>query len=77
MNSNKEFPKRIIVALGGNAIHPVGIKGTSEEQVAIAVETANILLPLLELENELIITHGNGPGVGKVLMRQALSLIHI
>jgi carbamate kinase len=31
------------------------------------------LLPLLELENELIITHGNGPGVGKVLMRQALA----
>ena len=49
MNSNKEFPKRIIVALGGNAIHPAGIKGTSEEQVAIAEETADVLLPLLEL----------------------------
>ena len=73
MNSNKEFPKRIIVALGGNAIHPAGIKGTSEEQVAIAKETADVLLPLLELENELIITHGNGPGIGKVLMRQALA----
>ena len=73
MNSNKEFPKRIVVALGGNAIHPAGIKGTSEEQVAIAKETADVLLPLLELENELIITHGNGPGVGKVLMRQALA----
>ena len=73
MNSNKEFPKRIIVALGGNAIHPAGIKGTSEEQVAIAKETADGLLPLLELENELIITHGNGPGIGKVLMRQALA----
>ena len=73
MNSNKEFPKSIIVALGGNAIHPAGIKGTSEEQVAIAKETADVLLPLLELENELIITHGNGPGIGKVLMRQALA----
>ena len=73
MNSNKKFPKRLIVALGGNAIHPAGIKGTSEEQVAIAKETADVLLPLLELENELIITHGNGPGIGKVLMRQALA----
>ena len=73
MNGSKEFPKRIIVALGGNAIHPAGIKGTSEEQVAIAKETADVLLPLLELENELIITHGNGPGVDKVLMRQALA----
>jgi len=34
-------------------------------------------LPLLELENELIITHGNGPGVGKVLMRQALAHEHV
>ena len=31
------------------------------------------MLPLLELENELIITHGNELGVGKVLMRQALA----
>ena len=73
MNSNKEFPKRIIVALGGYAIHPAGIKGTSEEQVAIAKETADVLLPLLVRENELIITHGNGPGIGKVRMRHALA----
>jgi carbamate kinase len=68
----REIPRRIIIAIGGNAIHPSGIKGTSEEQVAIAGDTARTLLPLLELDNELIITHGNGPGVGKVLMRQAL-----
>lgn len=69
----REIPRRIIIAIGGNAIHPSGIKGTSEEQVAIAGDTAQALLPLLELDNELIITHGNGPGVGKVLMRQALA----
>lgn len=73
MAGNREIPKRFVVALGGNAIHPAGIKGTSEEQVAIARDTARALLPLLELVNELIITHGNGPGVGKVLMRQALA----
>mgnify|MGYP007011244702 CR=1 FL=1 len=65
MNSNKEFPKRIIVALGGNAIHPAGIKGTSEEQVAIAEETADVLLPLLELENELIIPMVTAPGLAR------------
>ncbi len=73
MTRDREIPKRMIIALGGNAIHPAGIKGTSEEQVAIAEDTARSLLPLLELVNELIITHGNGPGVGKVLMRQALA----
>lgn len=73
MTQTRDLPRRIIIAIGGNAIHPAGIKGTSEEQVAIAAETAQALLPLLELDNELIITHGNGPGVGKVLMRQALA----
>jgi carbamate kinase len=73
MTTTRKIPNRLIVAIGGNAIHPAGIKGTSEEQVAIAGDTAKALLPLLEIENELIITHGNGPGVGKVLMRQALA----
>lgn len=73
MTEKRDIPHRIIIAIGGNAIHPSGIKGTSEEQVAIAAETAQALLPLLKLDNELIITHGNGPGVGKVLMRQALA----
>ncbi len=73
MATTRKIPQRLIVAIGGNAIHPAGIRGTSEEQVAIAGDTARVLLPLLELDNELIITHGNGPGVGKVLMRQALA----
>jgi carbamate kinase len=73
VTGNKRIPNRLIVAIGGNAIHPAGIKGTSEEQVEIAAETARALLPLLKLDNQLIITHGNGPGVGKVLMRQALA----
>ena len=35
--------------------------------------TAEALLPLMMLDNELIITHGNGPVVGKILMRQMLT----
>ena len=73
MAETREIPKRLIIALGGNAIHPSGIRGTSEEQLKIASDTAISLLPILKLENELIITHGNGPGVGKVLMRQTLA----
>jgi carbamate kinase len=63
-------PKRILVAIGGNATHP---EGTSQEQKDVAAKTAEALLPLTKLENELIITHGNGPVVGKILMRQALT----
>ena len=68
-----KIPDRILVAIGGNATHPEDIEGTSREQKAIAASTAQSLLPLAMLDNELIITHGNGPVVGKILMRQALT----
>ena len=68
-----DIPNRILVAIGGNATHPEDIEGTSREQKVIAASTAEALLPLAMLDNELIITHGNGPVVGKILMRQALT----
>lgn len=67
------IPERLIIAIGGNATHPEDIDGTSEQQLAIAEQTAQALLPLTTLNNELVITHGNGPVVGKILMRQALT----
>jgi carbamate kinase len=67
-------PDRLIIAIGGNATHPENITGTSDEQRHIAKLTADALLPLAALNDmELIITHGNGPVVGKILMRQALT----
>jgi carbamate kinase len=68
-----KMPKRLVIAIGGNATHPENISGTSVEQKDIARQTAEALLPLALLGTELIITHGNGPVVGKILMRQALT----
>ena len=68
-----DIPDRILVAIGGNATHPEDIEGTSREQKIIAANTAKALLPLALLDNELVVTHGNGPVVGKILMRQALT----
>ena len=73
MSAAPEIPRRLLVAIGGNATHPEDIEGTSQEQKEIAAKTAEALLPLALLDNELIITHGNGPVVGKILMRQALT----
>ena len=64
---------RILVAVGGNAIHPDDIIGTSDEQRDLAAQAARTLLPLFQMENQLVMTHGNGPVVGKILMRQVLS----
>ncbi len=73
MSKLDTIPQRLLIAIGGNAIHPAGIKGTADEQIAYAAEAGRALRPVMELDNDLIITHGNGPGVGKVLMRQALA----
>ncbi len=64
---------RILIAIGGNAIHPTRRPGTVEQQIEFAVKTGNALLPILTRDNQLVITHGNGPVVGKILMRQILS----
>ena len=65
--------ERVLVAVGGNAIHPGEDVGTAEQQAEFAKRCGKSILPLLQRPSELIITHGNGPVVGKILMRQALS----
>jgi carbamate kinase len=73
MSAGESIPRRLLVAIGGNATHPEEIAGTAEEQRDIAAHTADALLPLTLMDNQLIITHGNGPVVGKILMRQVLT----
>jgi carbamate kinase len=63
----------LLVAIGGNAVHPESIKGTTEEQERIAEHAARVLLPLAHATDRLLITHGNGPVVGKILLRMMLT----
>jgi carbamate kinase len=66
-------PDGLLVAIGGNATHPENIRGTTEEQEAVADAAAKALLPLIRTRNRLLITHGNGPVVGKILLRMMLT----
>jgi carbamate kinase len=77
MRTLNEVPRRLVIAIGGNAVHPEDISGTSDEQKAVARQTAEALLPLAQIDNELVITHGNGPVVGKIMMRQMLTMNRI
>jgi carbamate kinase len=61
--------KRLVVALGGNAISAPGKQGTIDEQFAQVSETAEVLCDAIERGYQLIITHGNGPQVGNILRR--------
>ncbi len=60
----------ITVALGGNALLQYGQKGTFEEQLANARRTSRQLVELLRRGYRLVITHGNGPQVGAILLQQ-------
>jgi carbamate kinase len=63
----------LLVAVGGNAVHPENIRGTTEEQETIAQRAAQAVLPLVRATDRLLITHGNGPVVGKILLRMMLT----
>ena len=63
--------KLAVVALGGNALLRDNETGTIEEQERHASETIENLIFLIKDGYNLIITHGNGPQVGNILMRNA------
>lgn len=57
-----------VVAFGGNALLKAGEEGTIEQQEANARYTSERLLLLLQNNYNLVITHGNGPQVGNILL---------
>ena len=61
--------KLAVVALGGNALLRDNEKGTIEEQEKHTSETLENLIFLIKEGYNLIVTHGNGPQVGNILMR--------
>ena len=61
----------VVVALGGNAISPPGSASPIPAQYEATMETAHHLAHLTE--RPLVVTHGNGPQVGNVLLRSDLA----
>ena len=53
--------KKIVIALGGNALGK-----TNEEQIKLVRKTAKQLVDLVEEGHSIVVTHGNGPQVGKI-----------
>ncbi len=64
--------KLAVVAFGGNSLLQSGQKGTIDEQELNAYETSEKLMVLIRENNyNLVITHGNGPQVGNLLLNNA------
>jgi len=62
-------PRCLLLALGGNAIIPPGGAGTIEEQIAITIKTMRQVAAALTPGTRLVVTHGNGPIVGNIVLR--------
>ncbi len=60
--------KLAVVAFGGNALLRAGQKGTIAEQERNAYEASKNLINLINRDYNLVVTHGNGPQVGNILL---------
>lgn len=63
------YLKRLVVALGGNAILRFGERGTAQEQIRNLQGTSAQLAPIIASWYQVAITHGNGPQVGNILIQ--------
>ncbi|MFN3282632.1 MAG: carbamate kinase [Pseudothermotoga sp.] len=64
--------KLAVVAIGGNAVNRPGEKPTAENMLQALTEAMAYLVDMLE-EYDLVITHGNGPQVGNILIQQEMA----
>ena len=67
MNKKK---KLVVIALGGNAIKQAGEIGTAFDQFKNVERTCEQLVIMNKLNYKLILTHGNGPQAGNLLIQQ-------
>ena len=61
---------RAVVALGGNALSPPRSTGSADEMRAALASTSGHLADLVAGGVSLVLTHGNGPQVGRILLQQ-------
>ncbi|QIV79145.1 carbamate kinase [Fervidobacterium pennivorans subsp. shakshaketiis] len=64
--------KLAVVAIGGNAVNRPGEEATAENMMKNLSETARFLVSMLD-DYDIVITHGNGPQVGNLLVQQELA----
>ena len=67
------MPKLAVVAIGGNSLIKDKNHQTVEDQYNCIFETSQHIVKLIEEGMNVIITHGNGPQVGFVLLRSEIS----
>ena len=64
---------RVLLALGGNAMTNADGRARPEDQIAAAEVAMAAVADLLSHDVEVVVTHGNGPQVGNLLVKNELA----
>jgi carbamate kinase len=69
--------KKIVIALGGNAIKQWNQEGSAGEQLENLRRSCSHMMKIVKRGYPIVITHGNGPQVGNLLIQQERSVREI
>src|SRR6476661_2153540 len=64
---------RVLLALGGNAMTNADGRARPEDQIEAAQVAMSAVADLLEHDHDVVITHGNGPQVGNLLVKNEIA----
>ncbi|KHO61050.1 MULTISPECIES: carbamate kinase [Thermoanaerobacter] len=65
--------EKVVIALGGNALQDVNTPPTAEAQMEVVKRTAGYLADIIEKGYSVVITHGNGPQVGNIVIQNEVA----
>jgi len=65
--------EKVVIALGGNALQDVNTPPTAEAQMEVVKRTAGYLVDIIEKGYSVVITHGNGPQVGNIVIQNEVA----
>lgn len=61
--------KKIVIALGGNALQEAGKPATAESQLEVVEKTSEYIADIIESGYDVVLAHGNGPQVGRIVIQ--------
>ncbi len=65
--------KKLVIALGGNALQEAGKPATAEAQLEVVEKTSEYIADIVERGYHVIVAHGNGPQVGRIVIQNEVA----
>jgi carbamate kinase len=66
--------EKLVIALGGNALQEGNGPATAEAQLAVVERTSVFIADIIEKGYQVILAHGNGPQVGRIVLQNENSV---